>query len=457
MLPRHPHRTSFASHPPLMRFAAAPALAVAFATCLAAQDPAPPPPPPAPTATLTLLAFTGYAHPDPEAIERNPDGTVPSCRGSLHFFVRFGAPGELHLALSRLEGAPATKLVTTFSPHPGPEAATTTVDALAQGETDVTPLGTFAVAAPGYHRITLATGDGAPLTQLHSLILTGPAAAAAHAPTRERRNAASVHLGYPVAAAHEDDIEWFYCEITPRTDPLWTYYMATGWHRGYFGMQVNSPTERRLIFSVWDAGDEAIDRAKVAAENRVQLVAKGENVVADSFGNEGTGGHSHLVHDWQLGETFRFLVHAAAEGTHTTYTGWFWFATKNEWGLIASFRAPKDGKRLRGLYSFNENFHGANGDLRRDCEFGNVWARTTKGEWLPLREAKFTHDGHGGRQRFDRHAGVRGDRFYLQNGGFEALPEGAVNRAQAALRVEGTGAHPDDGSLPQPPTATTPK
>lgn len=30
------------------------------------------------------------------------------------------------------------------------------------------------------------------------------------------------------------------------------YYMACGWHRGYLGMQVNSPTERRIIFSVRD-------------------------------------------------------------------------------------------------------------------------------------------------------------------------------------------------------------
>ena len=45
--------------------------------------------------------------------------------------------------------------------------------------------------------------------------------------------------------------------------PLWTYFEACGWHRGYFGMQVNSPTERRIIFSVWDSGREAVDRGKV--------------------------------------------------------------------------------------------------------------------------------------------------------------------------------------------------
>ena len=86
--------------------------------------------------------------------------------------------------------------------------------------------------------------------------------------------------------------------------------MATGWHRGYFGMQVNSPTERRMIFSVWDSGHEGVDRRKVAADDRVQLIAKGENVVSDIFCNEGTGGHIHLVFPCLLLGTFRFLLHS---------------------------------------------------------------------------------------------------------------------------------------------------
>jgi hypothetical protein len=47
---------------------------------------------------------------------------------------------------------------------------------------------------------------------------------------------------------------------------------------------------------VWDAGNEAVDRNKVGAENRVVLLAKGDSVVANDFGNEGTGGHSHFVY-----------------------------------------------------------------------------------------------------------------------------------------------------------------
>lgn len=462
------------------------------------QQPSPPPSPTPPPAappqrwTTTLLAFTGFAHPDPEAMERSDDGMVSVCHGRLVFYVRFAFAGELDLALTRTEGAPATTIVATLAPHgndanattPPRDAAphdaapaqdaTTTTDVPAQGETDTMPLGKFTIRSPGFHRLTLATKDGSPLRCLHSITLTGPAAQNAHAITRERRNAASVHLGYRIAPnaattntntnatattkpeANTTDAEWFYCEVTPRTDPVHTFYMATGWSRGYFGVQVNSATERRFIFSVWDAGNEATDRSKVAADDRVQLIAKGDGVVAEDFGNEGTGGHSHVVRDWKLGGTFAFLVHAAIDGTHTTYTGWSRMAPAEPWQLIASFRAPKDGKGLQGLHSFVENFSGSNGDLARDCEFGNVWARVG-GAWRPLREAAFTQDATG-RQRLDRWAGVREDRFYLHTGGFTMPPEGAaVTRNQPVRVPDSARTHPADATLPTPPAAAATK
>ena len=82
--------------------------------------------------------------------------------------------------------------------------------------------------------------------------------------------------------------------MTGLETPLWTYFEACGWQRGYFGMQVNAPAERRIIFSVWDSGNEGVDRSKVAEQDRVTLVAKGEGVVTGDFGNEGTGGHEPL-------------------------------------------------------------------------------------------------------------------------------------------------------------------
>ena len=78
-------------------------------------------------------------------------------------------------------------------------------------------------------------------------------------------------------------------------------------------MQINSPTERRIIFSVWDSGGEAVSRSKVADTNRVLLMGKGEGVNSGDFGNEGTGGHSHLKYNWKTGEKQRFIVTARHE------------------------------------------------------------------------------------------------------------------------------------------------
>jgi len=399
---------------------------------------------------IEVPARTAYSVPDARAMRRHKNGSVTRWKGRLEWFGRFSKPGRLEIVLQLAPGARAGKLQLELSAQEGGKKQVKVVD-LEAGQREL-GIGSFEIQRKGYHRVALSRADEADKEGpgLQSLILRGPAVEGAHFSLVERRNAASVHLGYPVPAEAKGKIEWFYCEITPKTDPLWTYYEATGWHRGYFGMQVNSPKERRLIFSVWDGGKEAISRKKVAKKDRVQLVAKGKQVVAGGFGHEGTGGHSHLVYNWKTGHTFRFLLHAKARGSHTTYTGWFWFPEKKAWGLIASFRAPRDGKQPRGLYSFVENFGGANGQLRRVCQFHNQWVRTTDGKWLPLLQARFTHDGHGRSQRLDRSAGVLGDRFYLANGGFvDDHTPGHVTKAYSLLtRARGKRTHPSDADLP---------
>jgi len=173
---------------------------------------------------------------------------------------------------------------------------------------------------------------------------------------------------------------------------------------------------------VWDSGSEPTSRDKVAAADRTQLLKKGEGVNTRDFGNEGTGGHSHLVYNWEKDKTYKFLVHVKPDGEFTTYSGYFFFPEKNSWGLIASFKAPKDGKYLRGLYSFSENFVGTNGHLRRLSDFGNQWVKTADGDWREITQAKFSHDKTGYKDRHDYGAGVKDGRFYLSNGGFVADP-----------------------------------
>jgi hypothetical protein len=368
-------------------------------------------------AQLCVPANTAYAVPDPEGVDISRQGVTgwKEPATELLWFGEFKHAGEVEcaLVLRPVPGA-ASRFRLTISG--------TAHEFVAQGD-GTEPLtisaGKFSIPEAGYEKITLQllNPPGQPAGEIQALVLDGPAAADAHFNLKSRRNAASVHLLYPTTGL--TNITAFYCEVTAATDPLWTYYMACGWHRGYFGMQVNSATERRIIFSVWDSGREPTDRGQVKSEDRVQLVAKGEGVYSGDFGNEGTGGHSHLVFPWRTGQMQKFLMTARPEdATHTVFSGYFFDPDKRAWRLISSWRAPKEGGYLRGLYSFSENFGGANGQLQRKARFGNQWVRTADGQWHELTTATFSFDSTGRADRLDRFMGVENGQFFLSQGGF---------------------------------------
>jgi hypothetical protein len=369
-------------------------------------------------AELRVPAFTAYGDPNPDALHVSSKSGITDWKDPAEkvlWFGEFKTAGTLDCALVlRLPKDVTSRLRCTVGEQSHDVFATGT------GEAQTVKCGEFAIAKPGYMRIALASlnAAGQPAGDLEALVLDGPATANAHFNLDPRRNAASVHLFYPTPKNTE--VAWFYNEVTGLEDPQATFYMACGFSRGYFGMQVNSPTERRIIFSIWDsgAGQDANDRKSVAEEDRVQTLAKGEGVEASVFGGEGTGGHSHLIYPWKTGETQRFVVTAHAEGTHTDYTGYWFHPEKKTWMLIASFRAPKDGKLLRGLHSFSENFGGNNGHVLRKARFGPQWVRTPEGEWREIVEASFSHDGTGKDARLDRFMGVENGRFFLSHGGF---------------------------------------
>jgi len=60
--------------------------------------------------------------------------------------------------------------------------------------------------------------------------------------------------------------------------------MANGFGQGYFGFQVNSKTERTVLFSVWSAY-ETDDPTQIPADYTVTLNQKGPGVSAQDFGN----------------------------------------------------------------------------------------------------------------------------------------------------------------------------
>jgi hypothetical protein len=378
-------------------------------------------------AELDVPAFTAYMIPNPEAARISPRGGVTRWTDptqTVNWFGLIRSNGTLTARLVlRLPADAESKLELSVAGKPravvvrgaGPDVPVTA------------DFGSFEVPKAGYQRFALKSLNeaGRPFGDLETLRLGGPAMEGAHFNLEERRNAASVHLMYPLPK--DTNAMAFYCEVTAVADPTATFYMACGWHRGYFGMQVNSPTERRIIFSVWDSGNEGVDRAKVADADRVQLVGKGEGVFTGDFGNEGTGGHSHLKYGWKTRETQRFLV--TAQPTNTTFTifsGYYFHPENKAWMLISSWKAPKEGGGLRGLHSFSENFWGSNGHMVRKAFYGNQWARLAGGKWLELTVATFSHDPTGKAARLDRTMGVTFDRFFLRHGGFleDSVPYG---------------------------------
>ncbi|MCF0056574.1 DUF3472 domain-containing protein [Dyadobacter sp. CY356] len=233
------------------------------------------------------------------------------------------------------------------------------------------------------------------------------------------RRGPSVHLNYPIPA--EENIEWFYNEVTApeKQDVIGSYFMANGFGEGYFGMQVNASTERRILFSVWSPF-HTDDPKSIPEDKQIVMLKKGNDVYTGEFGNEGSGGQSYLKFNWKAGNTYKFLLQGKPSGdSTTTYTAYFFAPEIAEWKLIASFKRPKTQTYLKKLHSFLENFIPETGDQTRKLYFGNQWIRNSSGKWTELNQAKFSADATARKgYRMDYAGGKEQNYFYLKNCGF---------------------------------------
>ncbi|MBN2597836.1 MAG: DUF3472 domain-containing protein [Marinifilaceae bacterium] len=234
------------------------------------------------------------------------------------------------------------------------------------------------------------------------------------------RRGPSVHLGYQAPA--NKNITWFYNELTVPVgkDPIGSYFMANGFSSGYFGMQVNSATERRVLFSVWSAFDTQ-DPNQIPAEYTVEPLGYGTGVTVGEFGGEGSGAQSYWVYNWKPGTTYKFLLKGESNADNSIdYTAYFYAPEVGDWKLIASFRRPfPTGRHLSHLHSFLENFNTTMGDETRQVDYSNQWVYDTQGSWSEMTSAAFTTDATGSNgARLDYDGGREGDHFYLRNCGF---------------------------------------
>ena len=288
---------------------------------------------------------------------------------------------------------------------------------------------------PGYVLIELQgiSKSGASFGTVSSIVISGTAINSETAFVKDNvdnyfywgRRGPSVHLKYTIPSS---DITEFYSEITvPKgNDVIGSYFMANGFAEGYFGIQVNSLTERRILFSVWSPYNTD-NPESIPKELKITMLKKGNNVYTGEFGNEGAGGQSYLVYPWKAGVTYKFLLRGQPQTDNSTiYTAYFFAPEKNQWMLIASFKRPKTNTYLKNLHSFLENFIPETGDQTRMAIYGNQWVRDSNGVWVAISSAKFTADQTARRRfRLDYAGGVKGNAFYLKNCGF-FIPNTAI-------------------------------
>lgn len=286
------------------------------------------------------------------------------------------------------------------------------------------PVGRISVDKPGYVRIDLQglfkEGESfGKVKQLVAANVTGKSNYVTNFADYWGRRGPSVHLAYKMPAG---DTEWFYNEVTvPKEgETMHSYYMAAGFGEGYFGMQYNSPTERRVLFSVWSPFDTQ-DPKSIPDSHKIKLLRKGPDVQIGEFGNEGSGGQSFLRYPWKAGRTYKFLMHVRPDGQgNTVYTAYFYAPEDKAWRLIASFQRPLTNTWYTHAHSFLENFNPEQGYLSRKVMYGNQWTRSKDGKWTRITEATFTHDATASAGvRLDYQGGeTKDNRFYLKMGGF---------------------------------------
>lgn len=290
-------------------------------------------------------------------------------------------------------------------------------------------IGSFTVTEAGYYFVDLQGIDrqASQYATLDYIALGGEATSSGVNYAGEDyfywgRRGPSVHLGYQVPA-EASDVLWFYSEVTvpEGNDVVGSYYMANGFGQGYFGIQVNSTSERRVLFSVWSPYNTD-DPSSIPEDQRVQLIRKGDQTTVNDFGGEGSGGQSYIRFSWETGETYRFLLKGEPAGDNKTdYSAYFFDPKEEKWHFIAQWRRPKISTYLTNLYSFLENFDTKTGPLVRKAYYKNQWIYDTNSTWHEITQARFTADATARDEaRLDYAGGFNtgDDGFYLKNCGF---------------------------------------
>lgn len=284
--------------------------------------------------------------------------------------------------------------------------------------------GDFTIERHGYQQVDFTGLDREGTVEISDVVVAGqPTESGFHFMKDEfywGRRGPSVHLRYLVPE-EEKEVTYFYNEITvpEGEDVMGSYFMANGFRQGYFGIQVNSDEERRILFSVWSPF-QTDNPHEIPEEQRIRLIRKGAGVHTGEFGNEGSGGQSYKRFMWKTETTYGFLLKGIpGDDNSTLFTAWFFDPEAGDWALIASFSRPKTKTYLTGLHSFLENFIPQTGLFDRKVFYTNQWIVNADGNWTELNHAAFSADATARKNaRLDYTGGTLNEAFYLKNCGF---------------------------------------
>ncbi|RAJ87615.1 uncharacterized protein DUF5077 [Chitinophaga dinghuensis] len=287
---------------------------------------------------------------------------------------------------------------------------------------------TLNISDAGYYRFELQPKrkTGKEFLQVSQLKFVAVSGDSAEVHQTKYLSSPSVHLRFGPEDQVKREYDWLYGEITVPEgyDPMYTYYMSLGFYRGYFGIQANRSTERRVLFSVWDSSNEGVDRNKVGQTDRVTLLEKGKDVTGGGFGNEGTGGQTYRKYMWKTGDKVQFIMNMRKlPDNYVVYSAWFKDNEKDGWQYMASWKAPRETRYFDGYYSFLENFGPGNGQQTRKALYGNAWGKIAGGDWVSFNRARMTYTDGAPGQRCDYAGGQdakQKDLFYMSSGGYSA-------------------------------------
>ena len=214
-----------------------------------------------------------------------------------------------------------------------------------------------------------------------------------------QRQCTSVHLVYgPDVPEHKAA----YQEAVIEKSAPGTYFSCNNFANGYIGVQELCEKDgqgnpiRVAIFSIWDAKDTGDNPHAAPEEERAKLVARGEQVVTERFGGEGTGGKSMLRFAWKEGQVIRTLVVERKDGDDfRRIAGYIYNPETGKWELLSCWRVQAVRQGLGGSCGFVEDFmrNVESKKNERRATFGPAF-RWDGQVWHQASQFRFTRDAN---------------------------------------------------------------